>query len=101
MSLTPPRIAPVLRKHDTGGWHLGKEPVAHRASPSSLHNKPSGSKLTIHGAKMAVEFNLCEGILIMLVLGPKMLWDATRKGTLKKNIRRRLETVFVPGYRIP
>ncbi|CEN62039.1 hypothetical protein ASPCAL08681 [Aspergillus calidoustus] len=45
---------------------------------------------------MAVEFNLCEVIQIMLVLGPKMLWDAIRKGTLKRNIRRSRETVFAP-----
>jgi hypothetical protein len=45
---------------------------------------------------MAVEFNLCEVIQIMLVLDPKMLWDAIRKGTLKRNIRRSRETVFAP-----
>ncbi|KAJ0415299.1 hypothetical protein BJY00DRAFT_293680 [Aspergillus carlsbadensis] len=45
---------------------------------------------------MAVEFNLCEIILIMLVLGPKMLWDSIRTGSLKRSIKRRLEWAFSP-----
>ncbi|KAL3485446.1 hypothetical protein BJX62DRAFT_242944 [Aspergillus germanicus] len=45
---------------------------------------------------MALELNLCEVILIMIVLGPKMLWNSIRSGSLKRSIKRRLEARFAP-----
>jgi hypothetical protein len=45
---------------------------------------------------MALEFNLCEIILIMMILGPKMLWNSLRSGSLKRRIKRRLQWIFSP-----